>query len=271
VSLSIRLAGLWIYPVKACGGMALESAQVGPAGLSGDREWVVVNAAGELTWQGAVARLALVRPELTADSLVLHAPNRGALELPRHGRCTPCRVKAWNEQRRDFDVLDGHDAGAEAAQWLSDLAGEPLRLVRLGEAAHRRPSLNPLHLLSLASLDALNARLANAGHRAVGIERFRPNLLISTDARLPEFCEDQLAALRFPGPITLQAVGPCVRCVVPNVDPADASVGEQPLAEVTAISAQRRPGGPVAFGAYLRTTTSGLLHVGMEGAAELDF
>jgi uncharacterized protein YcbX len=267
----VRLAGLWIHPVKACAGMALQSAQVGPGGLAGDREWAVVNAAGEITWQGAIPRLALVRPELTAHSLVLHAAGCGSLDLPRHAQGSPCRVKAWNEQRRDVDSFDGHDAGAEAARWLSELAGEPLRLVRLGEAALRRPALNPLHLLSLASLDALNARLSACGHPPVTIERFRPNLVIAADERLPEFCEDQLAALHFAGGLTLQAAGPCVRCIVPNVDPRDASVSEQPLAAVTGISAERRPGEPVSFGAYLRAPGHGLLHVGMDGSAELRF
>lgn len=258
---------LWIYPVKACAGMPLQSVRLGPHGLVGDRDWAVVDATGALSWQGAVPRLALVRPELTVNSLVLHGPGRGALDLPRHAPGTPCRVTAWNEQRRDVDTFFAHDAGDAAAGWLSDLTGEPLRLVRLADDARHRPAPNPLHLLTLVSLQSLNERLAVP----VMIERFRPNLVIDADPRLPAFCEDLIDALQLPGAPTLAAAGPCVRCVVPNVDPADASVGDEPLASVKAISAERQPGGPVTFGSYLRPDAAGLLHVGMAGRAVLRF
>lgn len=268
--LPFRIAQLFIHPIKACAGTAVPSARVGPHGLAGDREWAVVDDTGALTWQGALPRLALVQPELTVNSLVLHGPG-GALDLPRHAPGTATTAKAWNDQTRDFDVLAVHDAGDEAARWLSDVAGAAVRLVRLSEAARRRPVLNPLHLLTTRSLAALDERLAAAGGPSAAVERFRPNLVIAADERLPEFCEDLVARLELPGGIGLDAAGPCVRCVVPNVDPRTAAVGAEPLAAVTAISAERDPGGPVVFGSYLRPEGEGLLHVGMEGTLALRF
>jgi len=43
----LRLAGLWIYPVKSCGGYEMSSAHVSPrTGLIGDREWVMLTQDG---------------------------------------------------------------------------------------------------------------------------------------------------------------------------------------------------------------------------------
>jgi uncharacterized protein YcbX len=153
--------------------------------------------------------------------------------------------------------------GAIAAQWFSDFLGRKLRLVRF-DPEHRRLSnlqwtggaeaLNqfsdgyPVLLASTASLEQLNARLAAKGHAPVGIERFRPNIVLSG---LEAHDEDRLDLLHIAtdeGEVQLRPVKPCPRCPIPNIDPATAAV--DPVVSDTLQGYRQNPvvGGAVSFG-----------------------
>ncbi len=64
---------------------------------------------------------------------------------------------------------------------------------------------------------------------------------------------------------------PCIRCIVPNVDPHTAMTGDQPLATVTRLSADRHPGKPVYFGIYAHTQQAATLQEGAQLELELNF
>lgn len=122
--LAIRLAGLWVYPVKSCAGVAVNRAELDvQGGLKGDREWIVINANGELQWQGGIPRMALVQPVPDADSLRLQAPGVPTLSVDQAAPGEACDVKIWNETSRGFDTFPGRDAGRAAQAWLSDFLG----------------------------------------------------------------------------------------------------------------------------------------------------
>lgn len=272
---AVTLAGLWIYPVKSCAGVPLVQSMLTPRGLPGDREWVVIGDDDALLWQGELPRMALVRPGLTASRLTLSADGAGSIDTTRWDDGEACTVKIWNEGKKDFDSFGGTRCSDEADRWLSDFLGRRLRLVRLGERALERASLNPLHVVSRASLDRLADALPRDGASACAVERFRPNLLVvPSDGHDAAFEEEQWAALRLGKAgeqVELRFTEPCVRCVMPNVDPVTASVGEEPLATVTQQSALRAPGQPVRFGMYARAAAGAHLAVGMSGFAEIRF
>ncbi|MBK9468302.1 MAG: MOSC domain-containing protein [Gammaproteobacteria bacterium] len=74
----------------------------------------------------------------------------------------------------------------------------------------------PFLVVNIASLQALNAGLAQRGQPAVGIERFRPNIVVDG---LDAFREHALSGLqRDEGSFRL--CYPCERCAVITVDPA---------------------------------------------------
>ena len=145
--------------------------------------------------------------------------------------------------------------------------------MRLGAEALQRRTLNPLHLLTLSSLQQLNEQLVAEGHAAVELERFRPNLLIDSPAgALAPFAEENFANVSWPdsaGSPLLQVADSCVRCVMVNVDLHDASVAKEPLATVAQMSRERRPEAPVCFGVYGRSQHGGVLTRGDEGWAQL--
>lgn len=229
---ALRIARLFVYPVKSCAGVELQDAVLTEAGLDLDRAWMVVDEKGRFVTQRLLPRLALVRPQLKFSEVVLRAPGMLALHLSVESVEEPVKVRIWD------DEVSAYDMGAIASQWFSDFTGRKLRLVRFDPEQRRLSStrwtggieaLNqfsdgfPLLVLGEASLSALNGRLAAAGRGAVGIERFRPSIVL---AGLAPNEEDQLTRIRIAAAqeVELALVKPCPRCPIPNIDPATAEV-----------------------------------------------
>lgn len=64
-----RLVGMFVYPVKSCGGVAVTSWPLGPCGLLYDREWCVTDPRGVALTQKSEPRLATIRPRLLLRGL----------------------------------------------------------------------------------------------------------------------------------------------------------------------------------------------------------
>lgn len=256
-SFSARIARLFIYPVKSCAGVELTEAVLAPTGLDLDRAWMVVDERGEFVTQRELPRMALVRPQLRHHEVVLRAPGMLALHLAIDAVEEPVRVRVWD------DEVAAYDMGAVAAQWFSDFLGRKLRLVRFDPEQRRLSSLKwtggveapnqfadayPMLVLGEASLAGLNERLARQGHAPVGIERFRPNLVLAGGEPHDEDRIDQLHIEAEGGPVVLKLVKPCARCTIPNVDPA---TGESSPAVNDALQGYRadpRLNGALTFG-----------------------
>lgn len=252
-----RIARLFVYPVKSCAGVEVREALLTETGLDLDRAWMVVDPQGEFVSQRELPRMALVRPQIKLSEVILRAPGMLALHLSMDTVEEAMRVRVWDDEVPAFDM------GGVAAQWFTDFLGRPLRLVRF-DPEHRRLSntkwtqgaeaLNqfsdgyPLLLASTASLDLLNGKLAARGHAPVGIERFRPNIVLEG---IEAHDEDRVELLRIAaddGEVQLRPVKPCPRCPIPDIDPATA---ESDPAVSDALQGYRRSellGGAVAFG-----------------------
>lgn len=266
----VNAVQLFLYPVKACAGVAVQRLAFDAAGaIVGDREWAVVDEEGTVTWQGAVPRLALVRPHPVPGGLVLEAPGLPKLYVDA-AESRDGEVRIWNEARRAHDVFAASLAHGDATAWLAQATGERLRLVRLGAAAMRREGVNPVHLLSARSVAVLNERLQRAGVAPAAIGRFRPNVVIDGDELQP-FDEAFVRGLRWEGGTALHLEQPCVRCVVVNVDPETGQSAAEPLAMLAMLGAERQAGAPVSFGVYGRAAGRGALAVGESALAELAF
>ena len=123
-------------------------------------------------------------------------------------------------------------------------------------------------------MQELNDRLTAAGHGAVGIERFRPNVVLGgVDAH----DEDRVDLVRVDGgaegEIHLQAVKPCARCPIPDIDPATAESSPEVGATLRTYRADRRLNGAITFGtnAIVRQGAGQVLRVGQRVAADLRF
>jgi uncharacterized protein len=272
--LEARVDALFIYPIKACGATRVTHLDIGATGLiAGDREWAVVDEKGEVTWQGAHPRLALVRPTLDGGVPQLTAPGEAVAEVA--SAAEPRAVQMWNDSVKVMETFTAFDAGDMAAALLQRATGAPLRLVRLGPQALARRGTNPLHLFSMASLDELNAHLAGEGLAEAEALRFRPNLLLgaTTEPLLP-FIEEQVTQIHggeggraWQMPVS----APCIRCVVPGVSPQSGEMNADLPPAVAQLSGQRFPGGPSIFGVYASPTPGTRICVGDRLWLELSF
>ena len=106
----------------------------------------------------------------------------------------------------------------------------------------------PLLVASEGSLSELNERLAAAGHGAVGIERFRPNIVL---AGIESHDEDRIDALHVAtaeGQAQLQPVKPCTRCPIPDIDPATALSSPEVGDVLRTYRSDPRVDGGITFG-----------------------
>jgi hypothetical protein len=105
----------------------------------------------------------------------------------------------------------------------------------------------PLLVLTEAAVDGLNARLAAAGHGPVGVERFRPNIVLSG---LAAHAEDGLRQLRIEADaqVQLALVKPCPRCPIPNVDPATGTASPEVLQTLGSYRKNPQLNGAPSFG-----------------------
>lgn len=274
---------LFVYPVKSCAGIELQEAQLTEAGLDLDRAWMVVDATGTFLTQRALPRMALIRPQLKSDEMVLRAPGMLALHVAIDAVEAPATVTVWR------DTVPAWDMGAIAAQWFTDFLGQPCRLVRFDPEYRRLSSMAwtdgieapnqfsdgfPVLLASAASMDELNARLVAGGHAAVGIERFRPNVVL---AGVEAHDEDRIDLLRVDAgtgdEIHLQPVKPCARCPIPDIDPASAEIDPAVGDMLRTYRHDKRLDGAITFGmnAIVRQGAGQMLRVGQRVAADLRF
>lgn len=257
---ALTLSQLNVFPVKSLRAIPAARWEVGARGLAMDREFMVVDPAGRAVTQREQRTMALLAPEIAGGDLILRAPASPPLHIPLAAR-SPERIPVilWG------DSLLAEPVSAAADAWLSRELAEPVRLVRFPADAHRQVDLRHARageavafadgfsflLLTEASVADLAARLG----QPVATARFRPNLVVGGNAPL---AEDGWRRIRV-GPLELDLVKPCARCVMVNVDPLTAASGLEPL---RTLATYRQTSGKVHFGWNLVHRGTGLLRVG---------
>ncbi len=254
------LSGVYVYPIKSCGGISLQSAELGPTGLLQDRRWMLVDESGGFVSQRRHPKLALISPSLTPDRLIVSAPGMPDLEVPLEGETGErLDVEVWG------DVQRGAPAGGVADRWFSRFLGVSCRLVRKPDddvrpvdSAYARSGDQtsfadgfPLLLISSASLEDLNGRL----DRPVSMNRFRPNLVV--DGCGP-YAEDGWGEVRL-GDAVFRVAEPCPRCAITTVDQESGERGKEPL---KTLATYRKAEGEVWFGRNLIHTSFGTVRIG---------
>lgn len=255
---------LWVYPIKSCAGIQLPEVELTDTGLLYDRAWMVVDSEGEFVTQRELPRMALIQPSFKLSQLVLRAPGMLALHLALDAAEGPAKVRVWGEEVMACDM------GDLAAQWFSDFLGpdappelKRLRLARFdpevkracdpawtaGREAHTQFTDGfSLLVTSQASLEALNERLVGAGHAAVSMARFRPNIVLGG---VEPHDEDRMGGWRIDtdgASAQLENVKPCARCPIPNIDPVTAIPSPEVGDTLQTYRRDRRLGGAITFG-----------------------
>ncbi|HYF05159.1 MAG TPA: MOSC N-terminal beta barrel domain-containing protein [Patescibacteria group bacterium] len=271
--MSLAVAGLYVYPLKSARGISLKNAVVGPMGIRYDRQWVVTSEHGEFVAQRSdagkgvgIKSMCLIRTEFRDRNLVLTAPGMGSLSVPLEGVDGPSvPVRVWKSSTSG--IYQGSLASKWVTEYLSKERPGKYRLVRMSEKTIRAPKLGSGQLayadaysflvISLSSLDDLNTRLTRAGHAAIPMDRFRPNITLYgavwyEEDRLSEF---EIGSVKFYGQ-TL-----CVRCPITQTDQLTGVRHKtEPLR--TLATYRRHPHGGVVFGKNFNHKGFGVISVG---------
>ena len=258
----IQLSSLIYYPIKACRGFAVPACDVDRMGLARDRRMMIVTTVGNFLTQREHPRLALVKPTLEGDSVILSAPGFESLRVPLYTNGTPVPVNIWKSKN-----VEAVDQGDEAAMWFSDWLGASVRLVHFADGYVRRVSEKyavneddhtgfadgyPILIASEESLADLNSRLETP----VPMNCFRPNVVVrGCDA----FAEDTWSRIRIGG-VELAIVKPCARCVVTTIDKETLEKKKEPLKTLNKF---RKQDGGAMFGQNVIPLGRGRLEVGM--------
>ena len=230
------LSQIYIYPIKSLAGIRVERWPVNDNGLLYDRKWMLVDKQGKFLSQRRLPKMALIKPLIAQDSLFLSAPERQNLSIPLESNDgDDIEVGIWNDSCLAKTVSEQADA------WFSDFLGTQCRLVYHPDDRHRRvdqryalPSDQtafsdgfPFLIVSENSLNRLNAVLESP----VGINRFRPNLVI---ADCEAYAEDSWRRIAING-IAFRLPKPCSRCAIPGIDPETAISNKEPLATLSRL------------------------------------
>ncbi|MBR8640073.1 MOSC domain-containing protein [Streptomyces tuirus] len=264
-----HLHSIHIHPVKAVRGPAPREAAVEPWGLAGDRRWALIDDGGKVLTQRQQPRLALAAAELLPGGGVrLSAPGMEPLTVPVPRPFGTVPVEIFRDK---VEAVPAEDPAAHA--WCSAYLGIGARLVHMDDPAGRRPvdpeyarpgetvsfaDGFPLLLTTTASLDALNALIAQGDHAHEGplpMNRFRPNVVVAGTAA---WAEDDWSGLTI-GEVSFRVAKTCGRCVVTTTDQSSAERGREPL---HSLGRHRRLGGKLVFGQNLVPLSRGTIRVG---------
>lgn len=241
----ITVSQLYVYPVKSCKAISLESASFDARGFVHDRAWAAVDKDGKVLTQRDDPKMALIEPrvedgqERGTYNLFLNAPGMSPIVIPTQEDDGASEAEVWG------DLCRATDQGDEAASWLSEYLERPVRLRKMhstekravGKAGRNYPEstvnfqdVYPLLIISEASLNALNQEL----EAPVSMNRFRPNIVVRGCG---PYAEDQWRQIII-GKTRIDIVEPCARCVVTTIEQETGRKGGEPLKTLARLRLQ---------------------------------
>jgi uncharacterized protein len=257
---TVTLSGLYVYPIKSCAGIPVQSADLSATGLRHDRSWMLVDETGEFMSQRAHPRMALISIRFSAEHLIVSAPGMEELEIPLYPQAeSSIDVRVWGDTNRGELVTE------EANRWFTEFLKFPCRLVHKPEDDPRLVDSSfaesgdqvgfadgfAFLLISEASLEDLNMRLEDP----LPMNRFRPNFVVKGCG---PYAEDGWSRLRI-GSVPFRVAEPCPRCAITTVDQETGTRGKEPL---RTLATYRKFEGEVFFGRNLIHDTLGTVSVG---------
>lgn len=248
---------LFEYPLKSSRGRLVQTAEIGPFGMSNDRRFAIIDDSHKVVTAREHPKIVLITSEAKNKTLLLTGPNREQITIPYSNTGPNISARLFNT------TVQGVELSSDASHWISILLGSRFKLIYMprdfGPALKTGLQTGfvdsaPLHLISLATLDHLNLKLDHG----VGVENFRPNIVMN--GNLP-FEEENWTGLTINN-YKLQVEKPTERCIMTTIDPwtgvKDSAI--EPLATLGKERKRRRS--PINFGLDLRLKDHGTISVG---------
>ena len=226
------LSEIYIYPIKSCGGIQLESSRLTPSGLEFDRRFMLTSRDGMFMTQRQHRQMVFLKTDIKNEKLLVWHKDKKEDVL-----IIPSRAEQFSKQQ-EVEIWDEKWIGSvmpeQINEWFSNKLNSDCQLVYMKEGSLRRmkPKYSssresvsfadaaPLLVIGQSSMDDLNSRL----DESITVNRFRPNLVFKSGE---SFQEDNWNAFRISGH-PFRVTHRCVRCSVPNINQNSGQIEKEP-------------------------------------------
>jgi uncharacterized protein YcbX len=204
----MRVAAINRYPVKSMQGEQLDSVEIGPGGLDGDRRWGIVDRDSGKVWSAKRhGELLEASAVTTADGPEITLPDGSVIEAGDATR--DAQLSEWLGS--DVSLLAADDAGDRVYEATIQLDTDT-DVFDMPMAPGKFLDLSPVHLVTTASLRA------GAAHHPDGMwsaDRFRPSIVVDVEGDDATFAENEWVGHTITvGEVSLEITMPMVRCVM---------------------------------------------------------
>ncbi|SFB58415.1 hypothetical protein SAMN03159496_05408 [Rhizobium sp. NFR07] len=268
----MRVSELNFYPLKSGRGIPLTETAITASGIPGDRQMMVVDPSGHFITQRELQALAQLQVEPKDIGVRLAIEGKGEIMVAVPPKDRRMDVAVWKSIVNAAVADDG--ANAILSTWLE----REVKLVFFDEKAERIASPEwagpdtpvtfadgyQVLVTTTGSLAALNADMDKHGEGEIGMERFRPNIVLDHDEA---WAEDNWDGVEIGG-IRFDFVKPCARCIMTTQDQETGSRDvPSPIPAMGRIrmSADRRVPGPL-FGWNAVPRSQGTIRLGDEAS-----
>jgi uncharacterized protein len=218
----MRVSELNFYPLKSGRGIPMTETAITASGIPGDRQMMVVDPSGHFITQRELQALAQVAVEPKDVGYRFAVEGKGEILVAVPSPDQRMDVAVWKS------IVSAAVADDGANEILSGWLGREVRLVFFDKEASRVASPEwagpdtpvtfadgyQVLVTTTGSLAALNADMAKHGEGEIGMDRFRPNIVLDHDEA---WAEDNWEGIEIGG-IRFDFVKPCARCIMTTQD-----------------------------------------------------
>lgn len=262
------VAQTWVYPVKSMQGIRTTSLEVGPSGVTGDRNWALLDLdSGRILSAKRVGALL----EATVENGTVVLPDGVRVDLAAatgpgadpDGACP--ELSEWLGRRVrvcSIEDISSVSDGPLSYQMTFDPPDDDSEYYDIPMPEGSFVDLAPLHIVTTATLGAGATARPDLDW---DVRRFRPNLLVDVEGEM--FVESSWIGrtIRIGAELVVRPSQATVRCAMPlrhqpAVGPEDPELLRQP-ALYHAMN-ELRPEMPNHLGVYVDVVEPGEVHVG---------
>ena len=176
---------LFIYPIKGCKAITVDSAFAEERGLSFDRRLMLIDQNNLFISQRSHPLIAQITPTLNDQNIGVEFQDKTITFNIDHHTSNKITAQLFE------NTVEGFEVSSAVSEWFSSMLHEKMKLIVMDDSILRIKKLSkqpqstevsyadgyPYLILGTASINHLNSKLPYT----IGPDRFRPNIYIDTD------------------------------------------------------------------------------------------
>lgn len=223
-----KIHSLYIYPVKSCRGVKVDSAIATPWGLSYDREWIIINkSTGKMITQRTHPQMTQIECGISENCLTLSFTGK-SFDIPFDTAGEVASGVVWGTDvqgivqnvgrfQNDLNEFLGED-DAVLMKFTGNREIKP-RTAENVSGELKYADGYPYTIADTADLDILNNYFTENGLDTITMERFRANIVLE-DVPADVGSHNQKFTIETAEKnVNGDFCEPCTRCPIPDLDP----------------------------------------------------